>query len=158
MQRTLKMPDYFQYIRLVRSAKLKGREKTLLRTYIDWYWWEDGQPCIYGFAQLGAWAGMSESSAKRAHRRLEELGWIRVVKYRSHDPLRTYLAIGSSDPEYDNEGYAQAHRFSDSGEELLWKEQFLASEDSSNSHVAPIRSHRPKRGHRESKQVTPTFK
>jgi len=79
MSRKLTNDDYYQYMRVVRSAKLKGREKGVLRTYADWYYWPDQRPCIYGLDQIAAWTGISRSTATRAHDRLEELGWVQVV-------------------------------------------------------------------------------
>ena len=51
MTRKLTNDDYYQCMRVVRSAKLKGREKGVLRTYADWYYWPDQRPCIYGLGE-----------------------------------------------------------------------------------------------------------
>jgi hypothetical protein len=156
MQRTLGQSDYFQYIRVVRSARLKGREKALLNTYIAYYWWQDKAPCIAGFAQLAAWTGTSESTVKRAHKRLVELGWVTAVKYGTYDPLRSYVSVGISDPDYDLAEYAKAHRYSDSGEELAWVEAFLGDQTSSPE-ASPRRSPWARRNRREQGKVSPTF-
>ena len=158
MQKPLTHDDYYQYMRLVRSAKLQLKEKALLRTYADWYWWQTEQPCIYGFPQLAAWTGMSESTVKRAHKRLEELEWITVVKFGVYAPLRVYPAVGNSDPEYDKQGYAKAHRYSDREEELIWREAYLNNESCLEEVSAPRRSYRPKKIQKDPSKSTPTFR
>jgi hypothetical protein len=124
MSRKLTNDDYYQCMRVVRSAKLKGREKGVLRTYADWYYWPDQRPCIYGLDQIAAWTGISRSTATRAHDRLEELGWVQVDRFGRYDPLRVWPTVGISDPEYDLEGYAKAHRIHASSKRLLGLKHF----------------------------------
>ena len=158
MGKALGMDEYFNYIRLVRSAKLQLKEKSVLRTYIDWYWWQTKQPCIYGFPQIAAWTGLSESSVKRAHKRLEELKWIHVVKLGVYAPLRVYPSVGISDPEYDSQRYSAAHRFSEHNEELIWRDAYLNNEIQNPNQSSPRRSHRAKKAHSEPSRSSPTFR
>ncbi len=164
MERKLTKEDYFPYMRVIRSAKLKGKEKALLRTYADWYYWADQAPCIYGFDQIAAWTGISRSTATRAHARLEELGWVQTVRYGRYDPIRVWPTVGVSDPDYDSEKYAKAHRYSDSGEEIEWAAAFregrASTQDSEPSEVtkpSPRRSHRRVGRHRGRRKPTTSF-
>jgi hypothetical protein len=164
MIRKLTKDDYYPYMRVVRSAKLKGREKALLRTYADWYYWTDQAPCIYGFDQLAAWSGMSRRTATRAHARLEELGWVITDRYGRYDPIRVWPTVGVADPEYDLERYATAHRYSDSLEEFEWAKGFrsghqTAEEAGTIETVASSTrmSHRRVSRHRGRRKATPTF-
>lgn len=162
--RKLTNDDYFPYMRVIRSARLKGKEKALLRTYADWYYWHDQGPCIYGFDQLAAWSGMSRRTATRAHARLEELGWVLTDRYGRYDPIRVWPTVGVSDPEYDLEGYARAHRYSDSLEEVEWAKAFRSGQQTSKEPagietVAPSSrvSHRRMNRRSGRRKATPTF-
>ena len=164
MSRKLTNDDYYQCMRVVRSAKLKGREKGVLRTYADWYYWPDQRPCIYGLDQIAAWTGISRSTATRAHDRLEELGWVQVDRFGRYDPLRVWPTVGISDPEYDLEGYAKAHRYSRELEEVAWAEAFRAGTEVPQKVVSKEKGKNTPRGsssrasrHRGKLRPTPTF-
>ena len=165
MTRKLTNDDYYPYMRVVRSARLKGREKALLRTYADWYYWADQGPCIYGFDQLAAWTGMSRRTATRAHQRLEELGWVLTDRYGRYDPIRVWPTVGVSDPEYDLERYAKAHRYSDSLEEVEWAKAFRSGKQKSEAGgdiepaaSSPSVSRRRVNRRRGKRKATPTFR
>jgi DNA-binding IclR family transcriptional regulator len=162
--RKLTNDDYFPYMRVIRSARLQGREKALLRTYADWYYWHDRGPCIYGFDQLAAWSGMSRRTATRAHTRLEELGWVLTDRYGRYDPIRVWPTVGVSDPEYDLKGYSRAHRYSDSLEEVEWAKAFRSGQQTNEEAVtietvAPSSrvSHSRMKRRTGKRKATPTF-
>jgi hypothetical protein len=164
MERKLVKSDYFHFMRVVRSAKLKGREKALLRTYADWYYWENQAPCIYGFDQIAAWTGVSRRTATRAHERLEELGWLITKRYGKYDPIRVWPTVGFPDPDYDNQDYSKAHRYSDSLEEVEWAEAFRSGENlpgesasSSGRATKPRGSHSQGRRQRGKSKSSPAF-
>jgi len=102
---------YFEYIRKVRSAKLKAREKGLLYFYASMYNWDEDQPSYAGIELIAAWTGMSSASVNRAKRKLKELEWIRDFRKDRYSKVYVWVTAGKEDPDYDKEGFAVYHTY-----------------------------------------------
>jgi hypothetical protein len=85
-------------------------------------------------------------------------------RYGRYDPIRVWPTVGVSDPEYDLERYATAHRYSDSLEEVEWAKAFRSGQQTAEEAgtIEPVSSssrmsHRRVNRHRGRRRATPTF-
>lgn len=101
---------YFEYIRLVRSAKLLAREKGLLYFYASMYNWDESSPSFAGINLIAAWTGMSKATVNRAKKRLKQLGWIRDYRKDRNSKVFVWVTKGKPDPEYDLQEFAKFYR------------------------------------------------
>lgn len=102
---------YFEYIRTVRSAKLKAREKNLLYFYASMYDWDNASPSFAGIELIAAWTGMSIATVNRAKKRLKELGWIRDYRKDRYSKVYVWVTRGIADTAYEMEEFAKFHRY-----------------------------------------------
>lgn len=102
---------YFEYTRIVRSAKLLAREKNLLWLYTSAYDWEANQASYYGVELLSAWSGMSVASVERAKAKLKSLGWIRDYRESRYGKVSVWVTVGMADPDYDKKEFSKFHVF-----------------------------------------------
>lgn len=115
--------DLFQYLGLIRTAKLGVYEKALLYFFASAFNWEKRLPSWYSARKICAYTSMSLNQHRNKRKRLEELGWI-AVNHRGLDTAEVYVQIGRDDPEYESFHWAAWHQDQRSNEHLPLDDYF----------------------------------
>ena len=98
------------YSKYVQFAKLDLKAKALLWFYAHAYGWNNKRPSYFTQEQICAYVGFSPNTYQKTRNRLEELGWIKVIKNKFDLPLLITPMIGEDDEGYDLAAYSKGHK------------------------------------------------
>ena len=99
MRKGNSLPDgitQYEYLELIRYAKIGLYEKQLMYFYGTTFNWKNQKPSRYSARAICALTSMAQSTYDKARKRLVELGWIRI-RLRGDQPTYVYVQVGQDD-------------------------------------------------------------
>ncbi|MFY9240387.1 MAG: helix-turn-helix domain-containing protein [Roseovarius sp.] len=99
--------DHYEYLAMIRQAKLLRDEKLLLLHYANTHNWKEGKCSFWSERKICAAVSMSEKTFRKVRQSLVDLGWIAVHNNGDRQTPDIQLLIGNPNPLYEKKEWAK---------------------------------------------------
>lgn len=99
--------DHYEYLAIIRQAKLLRDEKLLLLHYANTHNWKEGKCSFWSERKICAAVAMSEKTFRKVRKSLADLEWIVVHDNGDRQTPDIQLLVGNPNPLYEKREWAR---------------------------------------------------